>query len=187
MRIALGVVCLLMASIVVAQRGNNFPVPAKPAQTLDEQLLEVTVSGVSLGMTEDEVDAALKAQRNKDGGVHYRIQEIEKHCEERNSARWCVYPDFNTPEFQLPLVTRFSADRLIGIFFEAPQAGRLRGSLRNFMTTFAKDLAEEISPTKSKATAMVWVGENIVWSIDWGVCKLMYLNASELWKLDSGP
>ena len=80
MRIALGVVCLLMASIVVAQRGNNFPVPAKPAQTLDEQLLEVTVSGVSLGMTEDEVDAALKAQRNKDGGVHYRIQEIEKHC-----------------------------------------------------------------------------------------------------------
>ena len=180
MRTAFILLCLLYPSISLGEASNYLlgsPEQAEAPAT-DAQLSEINLQGITLGMSEEEVETVILKHRNKDGGIHYRLGKIEKDCQDRSDARWCVFRDFSFAGFTLPLITRFSSSRLVGVFFEAPQGGRLRSSFKNRLATYARDVAEQNPPTQSDADSMTWQGENIVVSIDWEEGKMMYIDTS---------
>ena len=178
--IALIAVLAFWTAQVFAEDGNYLLGPLEPADisTIDVQLLEMNLNGIALGLGEEDVERVIRKQRNKDGGIHYRLQGIERECEDRDGAKWCVYPDFLLAGYRLPLIARFSGGRLSGVLFEAPEGGPYRYVFQSQLAESAQDMAEQIPPTQSDADGMTWQGESIVVSIDWEAGKMMYIDTS---------
>ena len=178
--IALIAVLAFWTAQAFAEEGNYLLGPLEQAEavTIDAQLSSINVYGVALGMSEKEVEKAIRRERNKDGDIHYRIQKIERECEERHGAKWCVYPDFAVAGVRWPLIARFSGGSLSGVSLEAPEGGSLRSRFKSLLATYASDMAEQIPPTQSDADSMAWQGESIVVSIDWEAGKMMYIDTS---------
>ena len=178
--IALIAVLAFWTAQVFAEEGNYLlgPLEQAEAATIDVRLAGLTVAGIKLGMSEKEVEKVIRKQRRNDSWRPIASSDIKMDCEERSGARWCALPKWATAGFKLPVITRFVADSLVGVFYGAPQGGPVRYDTKRQLAEYAQDIADQIPPTQSDTDSMTWQGENIVVSIDWGAGKMMYIDTS---------
>ena len=179
--IAMIAVSLVWTALAFAEDGNYLlgPLEQAEAANIDARLADLTVAGITLGMSEEEVEKAIRKQRrNHSWARPIASSEIKMDCEERSGARWCAFPEWATAGFRLPIVTRFVADMLVGVFYGAPQGGPVRYDTKRQLAEYAQDIADQIPPTQSDADSMTWQGDNIVVSIDWEDGRMMYIDTS---------